>query len=388
MGLTEPSTVGSSLPWKNALRKTPCPRLNAVLAVALLLLWMVPTSALAQQQASARAVSDGSLPDAPLPNLDLGPKDTASRTIPAEMSGSVSGTVLDVSGATVSGAQVSLMHGDGTELHTMLSEANGEFNFTKIPPGSYLVIVNANDFATFTSAEFVVADQQVYEVADVSLTVATANTEVVVRPAEFVAAEQIRAAEKQRLMGVIPNFYTSYILDAAPLTAKQKFLFAVRGTFDPVSMVGVGFGAGIEQATNAYAGYGQGAAGYAKRFAAKFADGRSSDFLTHAVFPSLFHQDPRYFYQGSGSFKSRLGHAVGSAFFARSDSGLTMPNYSYLLGDLGSAALSNLYYPKANRGASLVFTNAAVGLAGRIGGNILREFSKRLTTNVPGERIP
>ena len=299
------------------------------------------------------------------------------------MTAGVAGIVLDVSGASVPGAQVSLMHQDGTELHTMMSGANGEFDFTKIPPGSYLVIVNAQDFAIFTSAEFVVAEQQVYEVPDVSLSIATANMEVTVRPTEFIAAEQIRAAEKQRLMGVIPNFYTSYIIDAAPLTAKQKFRFAVRGTFDPVSMAGVGFGAGIEQATNAYAGYGQGAAGYAKRFAAKFADGRSSDFLTHAVFPSLLHQDPRYYYQGSGSAKSRLAHAVASAFLARSDTGLTVPNYSYLLGDLGSAALSNLYYPKANRGASLVFTIAAVGLAGRIGGNILREFSKRLTTNVP-----
>ncbi len=384
-GLTELRTVASSLPWKNALKKAPCPHLNAVLAGALLLLCMVPASALAQQQASARAVNDRSLPDAPLPNLDLGPKDPASLTIPAEVSGSVLGTVLDVSGASVPDAQVSLMHGDGTELHTMVSEANGEFNFTEIPPGSYLVIVKAKDFATFTSAEFVVSMQQAYEVPDVSLSVATANMEVTVHPTEFIAAEQIRAAEKQRLMGVIPNFYTSYVIDAAPLTAKQKFRFAVRGTFDPVSMLGVGFGAGIEQATNAYPGYGQGAAGYAKRFAAKFTDGRTSDFLTHAVFPSLLHQDPRYYYQGTGSAKSRLAHAVMSAFFARSDTGLTVPNYSYLLGDFGSAALSNLYYPKANRGVNLVFTNAAVGLAGRIGGNMLREFSKRLTTNVPGE---
>jgi len=297
--------------------------------------------------------------------------------------GSVTGIVLDTSGASVPGAQVSVMHEDGTELHTMMSGANGEFDFTKIPPGSYLVIVNSKDFAIYTSAEFVVAEQQVYEVPDVSLSVATANMEVTVHPTEFIAAEQIRAAEKQPLMGVIPNFYTSYIIDAAPLTAKQKFRFAVRGTFDPVSMLGVGFGAGIEQATNAYPGYGQGAAGYAKRLAAKFADGRTSDFLTHAIFPSLLHQDPRYYYQGSGSAKSRLAHAVTSAFLARSDTGLTVPNYSYLLGDLGSASLSNLYYPKANRGANLVFTIAAVGLAGRIGGNILREFSKRVTTNVP-----
>jgi hypothetical protein len=376
--------VASSPPWKNALRKALCLRLHAALAGVSLLLCVVPASALAQQPASARTVSDRLLPDAPLPNSGLVPKDPARRPISSEGSASVLGIVLDVSGASVSGAQVNLMHQDGTELHTIVSEADGGFNFTKIPAGSYLVIVNAKDFATFTSAEFSIAEQQIYEVPSVSLSVAAANMAVTVHPTEFIAAEQIRAAEKQRLMGVIPNFYTSYTFDAAPLTAKQKFLFAVRGTFDPVSMVGVAFGAGIEQATNAYAGYGQGAAGYGKRFAAKFADGRSSDFLTHAVFPSLLHQDPRYYYLGSGSVKARLAHAVGSAFFTRTDNGLTAPNYSYFLGDFGSAALSNLYYPRANRGAGLVFTNAAVGLAGRIGGNILREFSKRLTTNASG----
>ena len=387
-GLTELRTVASSPPWKNALRKALCLRLHAALAGVSLLLCVVPASALAQQPASARAVSDRLLPDAPLPNSGLVPKDPARRPISSEGSASVLGIVLDVSGASVSGAQVNLMHEDGTELRTMASEADGGFNFTKIPAGSYLVIVNAKDFATFTSAEFAIAEQQIYEVPSVSLSVAAANMAVTVHPTEFIAAEQIRAAEKQRLMGVIPNFYTSYTFDAAPLTAKQKFLFAVRGTFDPVSMVGVAFGAGIEQATNAYAGYGQGAVGYGKRFAAKFADGRSSDFLTHAVFPSLLHQDPRYYYLGSGSVKARLAHAVGSAFFTRTDNGLTAPNFSYFLGDFGSAALSNLYYPRANRGAGLVFTNAAVGLAGRIGGNILREFSKRLTTNASGTGKP
>jgi hypothetical protein len=219
--------------------------------------------------------------------------------------------------------------------------------------------------------------------------VAAASMEVTVRPTDLIAAEQIRAAEKQRLVGVVPNFYTSYIYDAAPLTWKQKFSLAVRGTFDPVAVIGVGFAAGIEQANNSFAGYGQGASGYAKRYAAKFVDGRSSDLLTHAVFPTLFHQDPRYYYQGSGTFKSRLMHAVGSAFVTRSDSGRTEPNYSYLLGDVSAAALSNLYYPEANRGAHLVFTNAAVGLAGRIGGNLIREFlSKRLTPNATGEGRP
>jgi hypothetical protein len=297
----------------------------------------------------------------------------------------VTGTVLDVSGASVAGAEVSLMHKDGTELHAMLSGVNGEFDFTKIPSGSYLVLVNAKNFALFTSAEFVVAAEQTYDVPNVSLSVAAASTEMTVHPDEFIAAEQIKAAEKQRLVGIIPNFYTSYIYEAAPLTVKQKFSMAARGTFDPVSMVGVGVAAGIEQAMNTYPAYGQGAEGYAKRFGAKFADGRDSDFLTHAVFPSLFHQDPRYYYQGSGTVKERIVHAISSAFVTRSDAGLTQPNYSYLLGDLSAAALSNLYYPRANRGASLVFTNAAIGLAGRVAGNILREFSKRATTNAPRE---
>ena len=293
--------------------------------------------------------------------------------------------MLDASGATVSGADVNLLHGDGSQLHNAVSQANGEFNFTKLPAGSYVVTINAKGFAPFTSAEFGVAVQQAYELPDVSLSVATAAMEVTVRPTEFIAAEQIRAQEKQRLVGFFPNFYTSYIYDAAPLTAKQKFSLATRGTFDPVAMLGIGFAAGIEQATNAYSGYGQGAAGYSKRFAAKFADGRTSDLLTHAVFPALLHQDPRYYYQGSGSVSSRLKHAVVSAFLTRSDSGRTVPNTSYFLGDLSAAALSNLYYPQANRGAQMVFTNAAVGLAGRIGTNLMREFlSKRLSTNVPG----
>jgi hypothetical protein len=264
----------------------------------------------------------------------------------------------------------------------MASEANGEFNFAKIPPGSYVVIVNAKGFALFTSAVFLVTARQAYELLNVSLSIASANMEMTVRPTEIIAAEQIRTEEKQRLIGFFPNFYTTYAYDTAPLTSKQKFSLATRGTFDPVAMIGVAIAAGLEQSTNAYAGYGQGAEGYSKRFAAKFVDGRTSDFLTHAVFPSLLHQDPRYYYQGSGSVKSRLIHAVSSAFLTRSDSGRTVPNSSYLLGDMCSGALSNLYYPKANRGAHLVFTDTAVGLAGRVGTNLLREFlSKRLTTN-------
>ena len=147
----------------------------------------------------------------------------------------------------------------------MLSQVNGQFSFIGVVPGFYVVIVKADGFALYTSAEFNVADRQVYELPDVSLSVATASTEAMVRPTDLIAAEQIKAQEKQRLVGVIPNFYTSYIYDAAPLTWRQKFSLAARGTFDPVSMLGVGFAAGLEQANNTFPAYGQGVEGYSKR---------------------------------------------------------------------------------------------------------------------------
>jgi hypothetical protein len=187
---------------------------------------MVPQSAVGKQQIAASGISSRSIADAPLRNAD--PQNSPEHTSPADGSANVAGTVLDASGAGVPGAEVSLAHGDGTQLRTMASEENGEFNFTKIPPGPYVVIVNAKGFALFTSAEFVVTVQQAYEVPNVSLSIASASMEMTVRPTEFIAAEQIRAQEKQRLIGFFPNFYTSYVYDAAPLTSKQKFSLATR----------------------------------------------------------------------------------------------------------------------------------------------------------------
>jgi hypothetical protein len=265
----------------------------------------------------------------------------------------------------------------------MASGEGGEFAFTKLPAGAYLVLIHAKGFATFTSGEFDLSAQQPYEVPNISLSVASADTEVIVRPTEVIAAEQIKAEEKQRLFGVLPNFYVSYVKDPAPLTTKQKFTLATHDTLDWTTFVGVSVTAGIEQANNTFAGYGQGAAGYGKRWAAQFGDGRISDYLSNFVFASLFHEDPRYFYQGTGTTKSRLYHAISNAWVTRSDSsGKNVPNYAYILGIMGSGALSNTYYPHADRGVSLVFTNAALGFAGRAGGNVLQEFiGKRLTKN-------
>ena len=379
-GSTTPRVMASLSVWIDLSRKVTglCP--HAVVACASLLFCMVPARTLAQKQTASLGADNSSLPDAPLPQS--GPASSADLASSSDGTASVSGTVLDESGAAVPGAQVSLTRRDGEPLHMLISGANGEFVFSKLPAGSYLVLVNAKGFAPFSTPEFTLADQQVYQVPAIALAIATATTEVIVRPTEEIAAEQIKAEEKQRLLGIVPNFYVSYAHDPAPMTARQKFSLASHDTFDWTSFVGISVTAGIEQANGSYAGYGQGAAGYAKRWAAKFGDGRSSDFLSHAVFASLFHQDPRYFYQGTGTKKSRLFHAVSSSFIARGDNGKNMPNYSYLLGAMCSGALSNAYYPHADRGANLVFVNAFVGIAGRSGGAVLQEFlGKRLTKN-------
>jgi len=364
-------------------------RAPALLGSASLLLFLV-ISAVAhgqQQTAELGVSSSSSLPDAPLPQFP--PQSSTGQSSSAEGAASVTGVVLDSTGAAIPGAQISLTHKDGTQPRRLTSGGSGEFAFTGLQAGSYLIVVNAKGFAPFTSTEFDLGSQQAYQVPNLTLAVGSTGTEVTVRPTEVIAAEQIKAEEKQRFIGIIPNFYISYVPNPAPMTTKQKFSLASHDTFDPVSLIGVGLTAGIEQANDKYPGYGYGAAGYGKRFAAQFGDGRTSDFLSHAVFPSLFHQDPRYFYQGTGTIKSRMIHAASFAIITRSDSGKTMPNYSYFLGDIGSGALSNLYYPHADRGLGLVFTNAAIGIAGKAGGTIIREFfSKRITTHVPPAGTP
>jgi hypothetical protein len=320
------------------------------------------------------SVQSGEITEAPIPDAP-----SASQKGPA----SVSGGVRDSSGSAVSGAQVTLTSIGKAQARFLTAGADGRFIFDDVLPGFYVIVVAAKGFQPVTSARFTVVADQAYEVPSVKLVIPMVTTEVVVQPTDVLAAQQTKAEEQQRVSGIIPNFYTSYIWNAAPLNAKQKFSLAAHNAFDPVVFIGVSLGAGIEQAKNAFPGYGQGTEGYAKRWAALFANGRTSDFLSRAVFPSLFHQDPRYFYQGSGSNWSRTKHAVSYAFVARSDSGRLMPNYSYFLGDVCSGALSNLYYPPSSRGAGLVFTDAAIGLAGRVGLNVANEFLfKRLTKNV------
>ena len=201
------------------------------------------------------------------------------------------------------------------------------------------------------------------------------------------AEDEIRVEEKQRLLGVFPNFYVSYVPNAVPLTAKQKFELAWKTIIDPVSFGIIAGVAGIEQADNAFSGYGQGAQGYAKRYGAAYADFVSGTFIGSAILPSLLKQDPRYFYKGTGSRKSRFLYAVANSVICKGDNGRWQPNYSFIVGDLAAGGISNLYYPAQNRnGAALTFENAAIAVGAGAMGNVIQEFFlRKLTSHVPSQ---
>jgi hypothetical protein len=289
--------------------------------------------------------------------------------------GALVGTVTDVNGDPVPNATVVLEMPASDGRSTLVTPENGFFEFNDLKPGtSYQINITAKDFADWTSPTITLEPGQFKIVTGIQLRIATEHTTVNVHydPVE-VATEQFKSEEKQRVFGIIPNFYVTYESDPAPLTAKMKFQLALKVSTDPITTAGVALVSASKQAGNTPS-YGQGWAAYGERFGAVAADGFSDIMIGGAILPSLLHQDPRYFYQGTGKTGSRIRHAMFSPFVAKGDNGKWQPNYSSLGGDLASSALSNLYYPKSNRGVGLVLGNFAIGTAERIGASLAQEF--------------
>jgi hypothetical protein len=320
-------------------------------------------SAMAQEK-QGNLTGDPMLPDAP-----------GFEPTPNASTASVSGTVLDTNGDVIQGATVSLVAAPGGAERTVISGENGQFSFAALAPGSFRVIVTGQGMGRFDSGEFTLQAGDVRTFSRVILPVSAGSTDVrVVGDQEELAEEQVHVAIDQRVLGILPNFYSTYDWNAPSLGSKQKYELAFRAVIDPMAFVGAGFLSGIEQANGTYRGYGGGIGGYSKRYGAAYADDVAGRMLSSAVFPALFHQDPRYFYKGTGSKKSRLFYAMSAAVMTRSDNKSWQPNYSHLLGGLAAGGLSNLYYPAENRGVSLTLVNWAIGLAGHAGNNVLREF--------------
>jgi hypothetical protein len=290
--------------------------------------------------------------------------------------GSITGTLVDATGASIAGATVKLTGSDSPAARETQSDSDGQFSFANVPPGPFLLTVSSPGFAEKTTSG-VLGSSEARVLQPITIAVATAVTEIQVTPKtqEEIADQQIKVQEQQRVLGIIPNFYVSYEPNPVPLNARQKFQLAWKTTIDPISFGLIGAIAGVEQATNAYAGYGQGAQGYGKRYGAGFADFTIGTFVGAAILPSILKQDPRYFYKGSGSRRSRVLYALGNAVVCKGDNGRWQPNYSAVLGSLAAGGLSNLYYPKEDRnGARLTFQNTLIGLGASAAANLIEEF--------------
>lgn len=300
--------------------------------------------------------------------------------------GSISGGIVDSSGATVAAAKVRLARENQAQDLEVTSGEDGHFAFTNIAPGSFELTITAAGFASQTIHGTLQPGEN-YVAPTIALALATVATEVRVVPdIEEIAEAEIKAEEKQRALGFIPNFYVTYIPDAAPLSPRQKFELAWKSLTDPVTFAITAGVAGIEQVDNQFGQYGQGADGYGKRFGAAYADSVTATMIGGAILPSLLKQDPRYFYKGTGSTRSRIAYALKMAVMCKGDNGRWQVNYSYLMGTLAAGGISNAYYPSKDRGAGLTFENAAISVGAAAAANLLQEFViKKLTSNVPGK---
>jgi hypothetical protein len=315
------------------------------------------------------------------------PEAQSSQADPSTMPrGSISGTVLDPDGAMVANVKISLMQPGIASVRETTTDGSGHFVFSAVGAGAFQLKLVAPGFAVVEKSGVVKAAEDVL-FGDISLAVHTnENIDVTLAP-EQVAEDQLKVEEQQRVLGFIPNFYISYVPNAAPLTTRLKFQLAWKSTVDPVSLGITGAVAGIEQAENRFSGYGQGAQGYGKRYGASYGDFVSGTFIGGAILPSLLKQDPRYFYKGTGTTKSRILYAIAMSVICKGDNGRWQFNYSAIIGGLAAAGISNLYYPPENRdGARLTFENTLIGIGGGMASNIIQEFFvRRFTPHLPSQ---
>jgi hypothetical protein len=163
------------------------------------------------------------------------------------------------------------------------------------------------------------------------------------------AQEQLEAQEHQRVFGVMATFNTTKNKDALPLSSGQKYQLFFKSATDPWPFLLSAFLSGIDQADDSFPEYGQGMQGYAKRFGASYTDYFTGNLLGNAVLASLMKEDPRYFQKGTGSYTVRALWAASGTVWCKRDNGTWGPNYANVLGNLMGAAVSNLYYPEADR---------------------------------------
>lgn len=301
----------------------------------------------------------------------------------AQATGSIQGKVTDSSGTPILGAVVTARGTDGNS-HVTVSDVDGSFQIASLPPGNYNVKLSASGLSDWTASDVPVSPPLESKPLLAIMQVAVAQFSVTVGPSpEDVAQEQLKHETQQRVLAVIPNYYVAYG-NAEPLSAKQKFQLSFRTLVDPVTFGAAGFTAGIQQSMNSYHQFGQGGEGYAKRFGAAYGTVVTNLLITSAAAESVLHQDPRYFYSGEGTRAQRAWYAVKSAFRAKGDDGKWYPPYAGLIGTIGAAEISDLYYPGSRTQYTLIGRSLMFHFAGLVGLNLAEElFLKRFTTHTP-----
>lgn len=288
--------------------------------------------------------------------------------------GSVLGTVVDISDDPVPDAAVVLQGPAGNRLAAVTKE-DGSFAFPNVTPGiAYQITVTAEGFAEWSSSVTVEPGQE-KTLTDIKLRILTVQRAVTVSySSKEVAVQQLKAEEQQRIFRFIPNIYVTYEPHPEPLTTRMKFHLAYKSLTSPVFFARTAAWAGVQQVADTPGDWQQGAKGYGKRVAAGFADATTEGLIGNAILPSLLHQDPRYFYQGSDTKKSRALHAILAAFICKGDNGKTQPNYSTWGGSLISSSISLAYYPSSDRNAQHVFKNFGIGIGLHVAGGLVQEF--------------
>ena len=332
--------------------------------------------------AAAQQTTAASLPDAP--GFPPSSPVVADPPSPAVGTGSISGTVTDTNGGVVQGATVTLAQQGSAATRTLQSGGDGQFTFTGLPQGIFTVTVTAPHMGTASSSLVTLGKGETRYLPVIVLPVVGTTTVHVSADQTQIATEDVHIEETQRIMGVFPNFYSSFDWNAPPLNTKLKFHLAWKSLIDPTTFIEAGAIAGGEQFQGLYPGFGSGAEGFGKRYAAAYANTFDSRMLGQFLFPSLFRQDPRYFYKGTGSNMSRATYAAEQAVVCRGDNGHQQFCYSHILAYFAAGAISDLYYPQANRGAGLVAENGCIEIGGAAVANLFREFVwPQMTSHAP-----
>ena len=304
--------------------------------------------------------------------------DAQDLSAPAPQPGTIIGTATDTNGGTIPNALVVVQGIAPGDRYTAETNDSGFFQIAGVKAGiPYRLSVSAKGFATWSQPSVTLAPGQYLEVTGITLAVTDTVTVQAIVSSEQIATQQVNAETKQRALGgILPMFYAVYDPNPVPLSAKLKFRLAFRTAIDPFSVGADAFLAGLKQASDTPS-YGEGAQGYAKRAGADFTNGFTDIMIGGAVLPTVLHQDPRYFYQGTGSRRSRVLHALSGPLIAKGDNGRWQPNFSSVGGDLASGAIANTYYPERNRGTGTVFSIAAVELGGTMIADVIQEFIPR-----------